>query len=93
MGKAIWKIACSNSHKGGEEILKAYLAQKQITSFENKRPNLLAKCAADYIQFVTPSSIHTGQQIATLVDLPPHSLFTLVNLRYYHLKYLFIFKL
>jgi hypothetical protein len=30
---------------GGEEILKAYLAQTKIIAFGNKRPNVLAKCA------------------------------------------------
>jgi len=30
---------------GGDEILKAYLAQTKIIAFGNKRPNVLAKCA------------------------------------------------
>jgi hypothetical protein len=33
---------------GGEEILKAYLAQTKIIAFGNKRPNVLAKCAVAF---------------------------------------------
>jgi hypothetical protein len=57
--KAIWKIACSNNHIGGEEILQAYLAQTKIIAFENKRPNVLAKCAVACTQFGTLSAIHS----------------------------------
>jgi len=46
---------------GGEGILKAYLAQTKIIAFENKRPNVLAKYAADYTQVNTLRSMHTGQ--------------------------------
>ena len=46
---------------GGEEILKAYLAQIKIIAFGNKRPNVLAKCAAEYTQVNTLRSMHTGQ--------------------------------
>jgi len=66
IGKAIWKIACSNNHKGGEEILKAYLAQTKIIAFGNKRPNVLAKCAVACTQFSTLSSIYTGLQIVAV---------------------------
>ena len=51
---------------GGEEILQAYLAQTKITAFENKRLNVLAKCAADYTQFNTLRSMNTGQQIVAV---------------------------
>ena len=51
---------------GGEEILKAYLAQTKIIAFENKRPNVLAKCATDYTQVNTLRSMHTGQQIVAV---------------------------
>lgn len=45
IGKAIWKIACSMAPTGGEKILQANLAQTKIITFENKRPNVLAKFA------------------------------------------------
>ena len=48
---------------GGEEILQAYLAQTKIIAFENKQPNVLAKCAVACTQVSTLRSIHTGQQI------------------------------
>jgi hypothetical protein len=48
---------------GGEEILKAYLAQKEISSFKKKRPNVLAKCGETYTQVNTLSFENTGQQI------------------------------
>jgi len=48
---------------GGEEILQAYLAQTKIIAFENKRPNVLAKCAVACTQVSTLRSMHTGQQI------------------------------
>ena len=54
------------AHLGGEEILQAYLAQTKIIAFGNKRPNVLAKCAADYTQVNTLRSMHTGQQIVAL---------------------------
>jgi hypothetical protein len=60
IGKAIWKIACSIAPTDGEEILKAYLAQTKIIAFGNKRPNVLAKCAADDRQVKTLRSINTG---------------------------------
>ena len=66
IGEAIWKIACSNIHTGGEEILQVYLAQTKIIAFGNKRPNVLAKSAADYTQVNTLRSMHTGQQIVAL---------------------------
>jgi len=47
---------------GGEEILQAYLAQTKIIAIGNKRPNVLAKCAADYTQVSTLRSTHTGRQ-------------------------------
>ena len=62
IGKAIWKIACSIAPTGGEEILKAYLAQTKIIAFENKRPNVLAKCAVACTQVSILRSIHTGRQ-------------------------------
>jgi hypothetical protein len=62
IGEAIWKIACSNIHTGGEEILQVYLAQTKIIAFENKRPNVLAKCAVACTQVSTLRSIHTGRQ-------------------------------
>ena len=66
IGKAIWKIACSNNHTGGEGILKAYLAQTKIIAFENKRPNVLAKCAVTCTQVSTLRSTHTGLQIVAV---------------------------
>jgi len=66
IGKAIWKIACSIAPTGGEEILQAYLAQTKITAFENKRPNVLAKCAVVFAQVSTLRSMHTDQQIVTV---------------------------
>ncbi|MEI8137776.1 MAG: hypothetical protein WCH21_10675 [Bacteroidota bacterium] len=50
------------------------MAQTKIIAFGNKRPNVLAKCVADYTLCGTLSSINKGQQIATLVVLPPHSI-------------------
>ena len=51
---------------GGEEILQAYLAQTKIIAFENKRPNVLAKCAVACTQVSTLRSIHTGRQIVAV---------------------------
>ena len=51
---------------GGEEILKAYLAQTKIIAFENKRPNVLAKCAVACTQVCTLRTIHTGPQIVAV---------------------------
>ena len=51
---------------GGEEILKAYLAQTKIIAFGNKRPNVLAKCAVACTQVITLRSMHTGQQIVAV---------------------------
>ncbi|PBQ34689.1 hypothetical protein CNR22_23910 [Sphingobacteriaceae bacterium] len=46
---AIWKIARSNVHTGGEEILQAYLApQKYFPWIE--APNVLVKCAAEMLR-------------------------------------------
>jgi len=50
------------AHTGGEEILKAYLAQTKIIAFENKRRNVLAKCAVACTQGSTLRSINTGRQ-------------------------------
>jgi len=46
---------------GGEGILHAYLAQTKIIAFENKRPNVLAKCVVACTQVSTLRPIHTGQ--------------------------------
>ena len=51
---------------GGEEILKAYLAQTKIIAFENKRPNVLAKCAVACTQVNTLRSINIGRQIVAV---------------------------
>ena len=51
---------------GGEEILQAYLVQTKIIAFENKRPNVLAKCAVACTQFNTLSSMITGLQIVAV---------------------------
>ena len=51
---------------GGEENLQAYLAQTKIIAFENKRPNVLAKCAVACTQVSTLRSMHTGQQIVAV---------------------------
>lgn len=51
---------------GGEGILKAYLAQTKIITFENKRPNVLAKCALVCTQVSTLRPIHTGQKIVAV---------------------------
>ena len=63
IGKAIWKIACSNSRTGGEEILKAYLVQTKITAFKKMQPNVLTKCARAYTQVNTQSYIYKGLRI------------------------------
>ena len=62
IGRQFGKLLVLIAPTGGEKILKAYLAQTKIIAFENKRPNVLAKCAADYTQFNTLRSMHIGQQ-------------------------------
>jgi hypothetical protein len=51
---------------GGEGILQAYLAQTKIIAFENKRPNVLAKCAMACTQISTIRSKYTGRQIVAV---------------------------
>ena len=63
IGRQFEKLLVLIAPTGGEEILKAYLAQTKIIAFENKRPNVLAKCAVACTQFSTLSAMYTGQQI------------------------------
>ena len=63
IGRQFGKLLVLIAPTGGEEILKAYLAQTKIIAFGNKRPNVLAKCAADYTHVNTLRSINTGRQI------------------------------
>ena len=62
IGRQFGKLLVLIAPTGGEEILQAYLAQTKIIAFENKRPNVLAKCAVACTQFSTLRSIHTGRQ-------------------------------
>ena len=61
IGRQFGKLLVLIAPTGGEEILQAYLAQTKIIAFGNKRPNVLAKCAADYTQVNTLRSMHTVQ--------------------------------
>ena len=62
IGRQFGKLLVLIAHTGGEEILQAYLAQTKINAFENKRPNVLAKCAEACTQVSTLRTIHTGRQ-------------------------------
>ena len=65
IGRQFGKLLVLIAPTGGEEILKAYLAQTKIIAFENKRPNVLAKCAVACTQVRTLRPINTGQQIVS----------------------------
>ena len=66
LGRQFGKLLVLIAPTGGEEILQAYLAQTKIIAFENKRPNVVAKCAVACTQVSTLRSINTGQQIVAV---------------------------
>lgn len=53
IGRQFVKLLVLIAPTGGEGILQAYLAQTKIIAFENKRPNVLAKCAVVFTQAST----------------------------------------
>ena len=60
IGRQFGKLLVLIAPTGGEEILQAYLEQTKIIAFENKRANVLAKCAVASTQVSTHRSTSCG---------------------------------